>query len=140
MIAPRREAEGDGPAAAVGDHASLCAVAAPGAAKRLTAVTFLAVAHHLFRTRRLVVRTDGGAVEESHAEGDAALLDQAEEALPDAEPGPADEGLRRLPPGPEFGRDAPPLGAVLVPPEDRRTCSSPVSLGAGREASTQRLT
>src|SRR3954447_23050736 len=27
-------------------------------------------------------------------------------------------GLRRLPPGPELAGDTPPLGAVLVPPED----------------------
>jgi hypothetical protein len=60
-----------------------------------------------------------GAVEEGHAEGDAAPLDPFEQAVPDAKPRPADEGLRRLPPGPEFGRDAPPLRAVLVPPEDR---------------------
>ena len=59
-----------------------------------------------------------GAVEKGHAEGDTALLDQVEQALPDPEMRPADEGLRRLPPGPELTGDTAPLGAVLVPPED----------------------
>jgi hypothetical protein len=37
------------------------------------------------------VRADGGAVEKGHAQRDATLLDQIEQALPDVEPGPADE-------------------------------------------------
>jgi hypothetical protein len=62
---------------------------------------------------------DVGAVEEGHAKRHAALLHQIEQALPDAKARPADEGLGRLPPGAEFARDGPPLGAILVPPEDR---------------------
>src|SRR4051812_38989686 len=49
---------------------------------------------------------------------DTALLDPVEQALPDPEMRPADEGLRRLPPGPELAGDTAPLGAVLVPPKD----------------------
>ena len=49
---------------------------------------------------------------------DAALLHKCEQAFPDAEMAPANEGLRRFPPRPEFTGDGPPLGAVLVPPEN----------------------
>ena len=46
---------------------------------------------------------DDGAVEEHHAECEAApLLHQPKQPLPDPEPGPADEGLRRLPPRAEL--------------------------------------
>src|SRR5689334_25091249 len=69
---------------------------------------------------RLLMSPNIGAVEKGHAEGDTALLDQVEQALPDPEMRPADEGLRRLPPGPELAGDTAPLGAVLVPPEDGR--------------------
>jgi hypothetical protein len=58
------------------------------------------------------------AVEKGHAKRNAALPNQVEQALPDAEPGPADDGLRCSPPRTKFLRDAPPLGAVLVAPED----------------------
>src|SRR3954469_6101702 len=93
-------------------------VAATRAAQRLTAVALLAVGSPFVGAGRLLVGANGGAVEKGHAEGDPALLDQVEQALPDPEMRPADEGLRRLPPGPELAGDTPPLGAVLVPPED----------------------
>jgi hypothetical protein len=65
------------------------------------------------------VRADAGAVEEGHAQGDAALLRHLQQALPDAKVAPAVEGLRRPPPRAEFGRDGAPRGAVPVPPDDR---------------------
>src|SRR5215207_1170586 len=71
-----------------------------------------------FRARRLVVSSDVGAIDEGHAERDAALLGQEQQPLPDAQARPADEGLRRPPPGPKVSRNGPPLGAVLMPPED----------------------
>ena len=46
-----------------------------------------------------MVRPDAGAVEKRHPELHAALLGQAEQPLPDTQAGPADEGLRRPPPG-----------------------------------------
>src|SRR3954464_9910209 len=114
----RRQREGDGATTAIRNHAGLGAAAATRAAQRLTAVALLAVGPPLVSACRLLVGANGGAVEKGHAEGDPALLDQVEQALPDPEMRPADEGLRRLPPGPELAGDTPPLGAVLVPPED----------------------
>jgi|SRR3712207_3990104 len=67
-----------------------------------------------------LMRADVRAIEERHAERDPALLHQLEQALPDALLGPAEEQLRGQPPRAEFGRDAAPLGPVLLPPEDRR--------------------
>src|SRR3954465_4265133 len=55
-----------------------------------------------FRARRLVVSPDGGAIDEGHAERDAALLDKVEQVLPHALLGPADEELCRQPPRAEF--------------------------------------
>src|SRR3982750_2700383 len=46
------------------------------------------------RTRRLLVRADVGAVQERHAERDAASLSRLEQALPNPEMAPAIEGLR----------------------------------------------
>jgi hypothetical protein len=54
------------------------------------------------------MRPHAGAVQEGHAELDPALLHQMEQALPDTQAGPADEGL-----------SSPPLDFVLMPPEDR---------------------
>ena len=48
------------------------------------------------------------------------LLDEIEQAFPDALLRPANEQLRRQPPRAKLGRDAAPLRAVLVPPENRR--------------------
>ncbi len=71
------------------------------------------------RPRRLLVRADGRAVQDRHAQRDAAPLRHLQQALPDAEMAPAVEGLRRPPPRAEFGRDGAPRGAVAVPPDDR---------------------
>ncbi len=46
-------------------------------------------------------------------------LDPAEELFPDAEAGPADEGLGRHPPRAVMRRDRAPVGVVPMPPEDR---------------------
>ena len=72
------------------------------------------------RARRLVVGPDVGAIDEGHAQGHATRLHQLGPALPYALPRPADEQLRRQPPGAELGRDAAPLGPILAPPEYRR--------------------
>ena len=73
-----------------------------------------------FRARRLVVSPDVGAIDEAHAKRDVVLLDEIEQAFPDALLRPANEQLRGQPPGPQLGRDAAPLRAVLMPPENRR--------------------
>src|SRR3954464_344354 len=113
-----RQREGDGATTAIRHPAGLGAGAAPRAAQRLTAVALIAVGPSFVGACRLLVGASVGAVEKGHAEGDTALLDPVEQALPDPEMRPADEGLRGLPPGPERAGDTPPLGAVLVPPED----------------------
>src|SRR3954467_6995834 len=82
---------------AIRNHAGLGALAATRAAKRLTAVALLAVAPPFVGACRLLVGANVGAVEKGHAAGDTALLDPVEQALPDPEMRPADEGLRRLP-------------------------------------------
>src|SRR4051794_23135081 len=64
--------------------------------------------------------SDRGAIEKGHPQLDAAaLLRQLQQTLPDAMAAPADEGLRRHPPRSQIGRNAAPLRAVLVPPDDR---------------------
>ena len=54
---------------------------------------------------------DAGAVEEGHAQRDAAVLRHFQQALPDPEVAPAVEGLRCPPPRAEFGRDRAPSKA-----------------------------
>ena len=71
------------------------------------------------RTGRLVVGPDAGAVEEGHAEPDVVPLGQRQKAFPHAQVRPADEGLRRFPPRPEFGQNAAPLGTVLAALDNR---------------------
>jgi len=68
------------------------------------------------RPGRFLVRPDAGAVEEGHPKLPALLLDPREQAFLDIEPGPANKGLGRHPPGPEFTRHRAPLGAVVMPP------------------------
>ena len=68
--------------------------------------------------RRLLMSADVGPVQEHHAEPDAALLNQRKKPLPDAEPCPADEGLRRHPPWTELGRKSTPLRPVLMAPKN----------------------
>jgi hypothetical protein len=67
-----------------------------------------------------VVSSDVGAVEKGHAKREVALLDEIKQALPDLLLRPANKELRRQPPRTQFGGDAAPLRAVLVPPENRR--------------------
>jgi hypothetical protein len=66
-----------------------------------------------------VVRPDRSSVEKSHAQVHAALLSPFEKPFPDAQMAPADEGLRRPPPGHQIGRHATPFRTVLMPPDNR---------------------
>src|SRR4051812_8638431 len=91
-----------------------------------------------FRARRFLVRPDAGAVQKRHPTLDPTRLGQAQPPLPDAQVGPADEGLRRPRPGPQLSRDGPPLGPVLVPPDDRRE-RAPQVLGRGLALGPARL-
>ncbi|CAO4157279.1 hypothetical protein DHODJN_25925 [Methylorubrum extorquens] len=72
------------------------------------------------RARRLLVSPHVAAVEEDHAQRDAALLHAIEQPLPHPGACPADEDLCRLPPGPQLFGDGAPLRPVLMSPEDRR--------------------
>src|SRR3954454_3111010 len=49
----------------------------------------------------------------------ATPLRRLQQSLPDAQPRPAAEGLRRHPPRAQFHRDLAPFRAVVVPPDDR---------------------
>ena len=71
------------------------------------------------RACRFVMSADFGAVEEGYRELHAPLLDQRQQALPNAKARPADESLRRLPPWPKFVRHGAPFGAIGVSPWDR---------------------
>src|ERR1700712_2158034 len=72
------------------------------------------------RSRGLLVGSDGGAVKESHPHFEATtLLRQFQKTFPDPPMTPAVEHLRSHPPWPQLSRYAAPLGAVLVPPDDR---------------------
>src|SRR3954469_19687336 len=73
-----------------------------------------------FRARRLVVSPDAGAIEKRHPELNPALLGQEQQPLPDAQVGPADEGLSRPRPGTKLSRDGAPLGPVLMSPDNGR--------------------
>ena len=71
-------------------------------------------------TSRLLMGSDGGAVEERHAQLDPlALLRPLQQTLPNAVTAPTVEGLRRHPPWSQMRRNAAPLRAVVVPPDDR---------------------
>jgi len=52
------------------------------------------------------------------SEGDAPLLHEGEQPLPDTQARPADEHLSGTPPRTKVGGDGAPLGPVLVPPQD----------------------
>jgi hypothetical protein len=65
----------------------------------------------------LLMRPHAGAVEEGHSELDPALLHQVEQALPDAQASPANEGLSRAPTRTQLRRDSSPLGSVLMAPK-----------------------
>src|SRR4051794_24494615 len=92
--------------------------------------------------RRLLVRADVAAVQERHAERDAARLSRLEQALPNPEMAPAIEGLRCHPPRPKLRRNAAPLRPVLVPPDDRLDRATQVvmrRLAAGTARLDERL-
>jgi hypothetical protein len=59
-----------------------------------------------------------GAVQEGHSKLDAAFLRWVEQALPDTKSAPADEGLSRPPPRPQFRGRSTPFGSILMAPED----------------------
>src|SRR3954469_16977793 len=118
MSLTRRQGEADRSAGAVGDHASLGAIAAARSAKRFTHVALGPRSPFFGRPRRLVVRPDRSAVEKCHAQFKTTLLDPFEKPFPDAQLAPADEGLRRPPPRHQIGRHAAPLRPILMPPDN----------------------
>src|SRR3954454_3319159 len=67
-----------------------------------------------------LVGPDAGAVQKRHPELNPTLLGQEPQPLPDTQVSPADKGLGRPRPGTQVSRDGAPLGAVLMPPDDRR--------------------
>src|SRR3954464_15949593 len=69
---------------------------------------------------RFLMRPDAGAVQKRHPELDPALLGEEQQALPDTQAGPAEEGLGRPRPRPQVSRNGPPLGSILIPTRDRR--------------------
>src|SRR4051794_40063700 len=69
---------------------------------------------------RFLMRPDAGAVQKRHPELDPALLGEEQQALPDTQARPAEEGLGRPRPRPQLSRNGPPLGSILMPPDDRR--------------------
>ena len=54
-----------------------------------------------------------------HTREYTALLGSFEKPFPDAQLAPADEGLRRPPPGNQIGRHAAPFRTILMPPDNR---------------------
>src|SRR5215207_5024156 len=70
-----------------------------------------------------VVGPDAGAVQKRHPELDPARLGQTQQPLPHAQVGPANKGLSRPRPGTQVSGDGPPLGSILMPPEDGRDCA-----------------
>jgi len=90
------------------------------------------------RARRLLVSPNVAAVEEDHAQRDAALLHAIEQPLPHPGACPADEDLCRLPPRTQLLGDGAPLRPVLMSPEDRRDRAPKLPGGVlafGRQAS-----
>ena len=81
-----------------------------------------------YRPGCLLVRPDDRPIHKDHAQrGPVRGLGDLEQALPDAELGPAQEGLRGHPPRAEFSRDGAPFGAVLHALEDG--FDSPAQIG-----------
>ena len=76
--------------------------------------------HTFCGTCRFLMSPHVAAVEEGHAQRDAALLHALKHPFPHPGACPADEDLCRLPPGPQLLGDGSPLGSILMPPEDRR--------------------
>src|SRR3954469_10173227 len=61
-----------------------------------------------------------------------------QQPLPDTQVGPADEHLSPPRRGPQVRGDGPPLGPVLMPPDDRRDCTTEI-LGRGLALGPARL-
>src|SRR3954467_9678837 len=57
-------------------------------------------------------------------------LGQKQQPLPHAQVGPANEGLSRPRPGTQVSRDGPPLGSILMPPDEGRERATEI-LGRG---------
>src|SRR3954471_16104891 len=89
-------------------------------------------------TSRFLMRPDAGAVQKRHPKLDPALLAEEKQLLPHAQARPADEGLCRSRPGTQFSRDGPPLGSVLMPPDDGRERATEI-LGRGLALGAARL-
>src|SRR6195952_3888358 len=71
-------------------------------------------------SRGLLMRTNAGAIQERHPELPPGLLRKPQQALPDTQARPADEGLSRPRPETEVRGDGAPFGSILVTPEDGR--------------------
>src|SRR3954449_5376075 len=139
---PGREGEADRAPACLGHDTGLRPEAAARAAKRFAVIPLCLCRAVSGRTRRLLVRADVAAVQERHAERDAARLSRLEQALPNPEMAPAIEGLRCHPPRPKLRRNAAPLRPVLVPPDDRLDRATQVvmrRLAAGTARLDERL-
>src|ERR1700712_3459608 len=67
-------------------------------------------------SRGLLMRTDAGAIQERHLELHPGLLRKPQQALPDTQARPADEGLSRPRPGTEVRRDGAPFFSILRRP------------------------
>src|SRR4051794_39406140 len=104
----------------VGDHARLGPIAPTRAAQGFTAVPLSGRAPLSSCPGRFLVRPNAGAIEKRHPELNATVLDQRQKLLPDTQTRPADEGLGGSPPRAEISGDGPPLGSVLMPPENGR--------------------
>src|SRR3954462_2856679 len=104
----------------VGDHARLGPIAPTRAAQGFTAVPLSGRAPLSSCPGRFLVRPNAGAIEKRHPELNATVLDQRQKLLPDTQTRPADEGLGGSPPWAEISGDGPPLGSVLMPPENGR--------------------
>jgi hypothetical protein len=96
MGLPRSHNEGDGSSNPISKHIRFGAIATTKSPKRLTCVSLSLSAPFPSRPRRLLARTNAGAVEERHPELNSLLLRQPEKALPHSQASPGDEGLSRL--------------------------------------------
>src|SRR4051812_24539258 len=84
------------------------------------------------------MRPDAGAVQKRHPELDPALLGEEKQLLPHAQVGPANKGLSRPRPGTQVSRDGPPLGSILMPPDEGRERATEI-LGRGLALGPARL-
>src|SRR3954454_3349375 len=101
-------------------HGRTIPLAATRAAKCFTIISLSLRAPLSASPCRLRVGPHARAIEKHHAELDPTVLNKVQQALPDASSCPADEELGRPPPGPQLLGDSPPLGPVLMPPQNGR--------------------